>query len=118
MGTATPVVFWEIRGKDMSVLRDFYGSLFDWQFPEGDARTVPIDGNDKDDGFGLSGSVAAGSGDGWVAVYVRVPDIDASLVEVTAHGGRIIRGRTDPPGRATFAIVADPEGHILGLVQA
>lgn len=119
MGTRTPVVSWEIRGNDMATLRAFYGGLFDWNLGDDEtARYTPVDGTDIDDGFGLSGGIGAGRGEPWVTIYVRVPDLAATVEEVERLGGAIVRGITHREGAASFAIVKDPEGHVLGLAQA
>jgi len=120
MGTSSnPVVFWEIRGKDMGALSDFYGALFDWKInPSGNAGFAPIESRDKDDDFGLNGALGAGRGDGWVAVYVRVKDPQVTLDEAVKRGAKVILPVTDRPGQATIAIMADPEGHVVGLVRA
>ena len=113
-----PVVYWEIRGKDMAAMQDFYGAIFDWDINPGDAGYSPIDARDRDDDFGLNGGLGAGRGDGWVAVYVRVDDPDATLEEVVKRGGKVVRPLTHRPGAASIAIFEDPEGHIIGLVKA
>ena len=119
MGTSNPVVFWQIRGKDMAALKEFYGSIFDWDLSGGDGSSgVPVDGRDKDDGFGLGGGLGAGRGDGWVAVFVRVQDPQVTLDEVVERGGTVILGVTERPGQATIAVFGDPEGHVIGLVKA
>jgi predicted enzyme related to lactoylglutathione lyase len=119
MGTSSnPVVFWEIRGKDMDALKGFYGAIFDWKIEPPAPGFAPIESRDKDDDFGLNGGLTAGRGDGWVAVYVRVKDPEVTLDEVVKLGGKVILPVTDRPGQATIAIFSDPEGHVVGLVKA
>jgi hypothetical protein len=52
-----------------------------------------------------------------VTFYTETPDVTASLTKVTALGGRIVMPRTELPG-ATVGVFEDPEGHVLGLVEA
>lgn len=49
--------------------------------------------------------------------YVAVDDVDASAAEVTRLGGRVHRAPDDIPGVGRFAIVADPDGAVIGLLK-
>jgi predicted enzyme related to lactoylglutathione lyase len=48
-------------------------------------------------------------------VTIDVPAIDASLKEIEAAGGSVVRARTEIPGMGAFAYFKDPEGNTLGL---
>ena len=50
-------------------------------------------------------------------LYVRVPDLDASLQLVAAHGGQVLIPVTEVPGVVTFALFRDPEGNVMGIVK-
>jgi predicted enzyme related to lactoylglutathione lyase len=52
-----------------------------------------------------------------VTFYTETPDVTASLAKAKALGGRIVMPRTETPG-AILGIFEDPEGHVLGLVEA
>ena len=49
--------------------------------------------------------------------YVRVADINAVLARAVELGGSVIMPRFSPDGVAWLALVADPEGHIVGLSE-
>ena len=111
-----PVVHFEVLGKDAEALQGFYGKVFDWQLnpvmPTYAMVSTGVEG-------GIAGGVGAppdGSA-GHVTFYVRVPDIDATLETATKLGGRVIMPKFNPSPDATLALVADPEGHIIGLSE-
>jgi predicted enzyme related to lactoylglutathione lyase len=110
------VIHFEIVGKDQGALQRYYGNLFGWKlntdFPGGYGMTDPAE-------TGLIVGVGAtpdGSA-GHVTGYVTVDDIDATLAKAVDLGGSVIMPKFSPDGNAQLALVADPEGHILGLTQ-
>ena len=54
---------------------------------------------------------------GHVTGYVKVDDIDATLAKATELGGSVIMPKFSPDGSAQLALVADPEGHVVGLTE-
>lgn len=54
---------------------------------------------------------------GHVTGYVRVADIDATVARVTELGGSVVMPKFSPDSVAQLALVADPEGHVLGLTE-
>jgi len=113
---ASNLVHFEIMGPDGDASKAFYGDLFGWGFdsPEGfgDYHLTAAGG-------GLGGAVGKGSDEmpSYVTVYLQVPDIDAHLEEIGAAGGRTIQPRTEIPDMVTFALLADPAGNVIGLVE-
>ena len=49
--------------------------------------------------------------------YVRVADINQTLAKVTDLGGTVVMPKFSPDGTAQLALVADPEGHVVGLTE-
>jgi len=121
-----PVVHFEIIGTDPGGLRDYYGSLFAWEFSTGDATTDTVsppgnyhfvDGKTTGGGTGINGGIGGGEGfERRVLFYVAVPDVEAALHEAERLGGRRLLG--PEPGSGDFAVgqFADPEGNIVGVV--
>jgi predicted enzyme related to lactoylglutathione lyase len=115
---ANPVVHFEIVGSDDGALGTFYGKLFDW-------KVNPVDGMD---GYrlvdtGQEGSIGGGIGtsdDGrsHVTFYVQVDDPQAYLEKAEALGGKTVVPVTEIPNMVTFALFADPEGHVVGVVKS
>ena len=106
------VIHFEIVGKDQGALQRYYGNLFGWKlntdFPGGYGMTDAAE-------TGLI--VGVGSTPDGSAGHVTVDDIDATLAEALVLGGSVIMPKFSPDGNAQLALVADPEGHVLGLTQ-
>lgn len=114
---AHPVMWFEVLGADGDKLRQFYGGLFGWTFDAnnpikyglvntGDPRGIP----------GGVGQVQPGSRP-WVTFYVETPDVTGSLSAAERLGGRVVMPRMVTPD-VTMGVFEDPEGHVIGLVEA
>jgi predicted enzyme related to lactoylglutathione lyase len=109
-----PVVHFEITGKDGDALVAFYGDLFGW-------KTTAIEGMgyhliEKEEG-GIGGGVgAAPDGNGLATFYVQVDDPQAALDKAVELGGSVVTPVMSIPNMVTFALLADPEGHVIGVV--
>jgi predicted enzyme related to lactoylglutathione lyase len=114
---AHPVMWFEVLGQDGEGLRAFYSGLFGWKIDAnnpikyglvntGDARGIP----------GGVGQSAAGTRP-WVTFYVETPDVTASLSKAVGLGGKVVMSRTVTPD-VTMGVFEDPEGHVIGLVEA
>ena len=110
------VVHFEIVGRDTAALQKFYGDLFEWKLntdlPNGYGMTSP-----DQTGVIVGIGAAHDGGAGFVTGYVAVKDIDATLARATELGGRVIMPKFSPGPDATLGLLADPEGHILGLTE-
>ena len=49
--------------------------------------------------------------------YWHVPDLEAKLAEVSAAGATVKEPAHDVGGGRLVAIVTDPDGNVLGLLQ-
>ena len=49
--------------------------------------------------------------------YVETPDVAASLTQAQSLGGKVVIQRTVMPD-VTLGVFEDPEGHVVGLVEA
>ncbi|HLY13707.1 MAG TPA: VOC family protein [Candidatus Limnocylindrales bacterium] len=110
------VIHFEIVGKDQKALQSYYANLFGWKLdtsnPGGYGMTDPA-ATGVIVGVGATPDGSAGH----VTGYVTVDDIDATLAKAVDLGGSVIMPKFSPGPGATIALVADPEGHILGLTQ-
>jgi predicted enzyme related to lactoylglutathione lyase len=110
-------MWFEVLGTDADKLRQFYGSLFGWTFdvlPQVDYGVVKT--GDTRGVMGGVGKTSPGARP-WVTFYTETPDVTASLAKAETLGGKVIAPRTEVPG-AIIGIFEDPEGHVLGLVEA
>jgi len=114
---ADPVIWFEVLGKDAGKLRGFYGELFNWKFDMAPSAEMDYGMTTKED-TGIGGGVGKSpNGPGWVTFYVGVKDIDAAVAHAEKLGGKVLMPVTRLPD-TTIAVVADPEGHPVGLAQA
>ena len=110
------VIHFEVVGRDGPSLQSFYSDLFGWKLntdnPGGYGMTSP-------DQTGVVVGVGASQdgGAGHVTGYVAVDDIDAVLAKATELGGRVIMPKFSPGPGAVLGLVADPEGHVIGLTE-
>ena len=117
-----PVVHFEIMGKDADKLREYYSTLFGWEFNtdnEMNYGVVSREENLTPEGMGIGGGIgAAPEGyDGHVTFYVTVPDVEAALARAESLGGSRMMGPEEIMGRMILGMFKDPEGHVIGLIN-
>ncbi|HEX3840636.1 MAG TPA: VOC family protein [Acidimicrobiales bacterium] len=112
---ARPVVHWEIVARDPSRLSAFYRGLFNWEIGDGPIMTVNPGLGGPEPGPG--GHFREGD-DAGVRLYIQVRDLATSLTQAAELGGVVISQPFDLPGAPTLAIIHDPEGNEVMLVQA
>lgn len=117
-----PVVHFEIMGKDAEKLREYYSTLFGWEFNadnEMNYGVVSREQNLTPDGTGIGGGIgtAPEGYDGHVTFYVTVPDVEAALVQAESLGGSRMMGPEEIMGRMILGMFKDPEGHVIGLIN-
>ena len=112
---AYPVVHWEIGGRDMPALRDFYAKAFGWTVTDADSSYAMVAAAEGGLGGGLMQTP-----DGvppYVTVYVQVDDLDAALEEITQLGGTRLIPPTAVSESVSFAMFRDPQGNVVGLLK-
>jgi uncharacterized protein len=113
MGNA--VVHFEICGPDDARLGAFYRELFGWRITAVPGYTLI----DTCAGSGINGGISAShDGQAWCTFYVEAADLQPILDKANLLGARTVTPITDVPGMVTFAMLADPDGLLIGLVQA
>ena len=114
---AHPVMWFEVLGRDGDRLRTFYADLFGWKI----AGDTPMKYGlvDTGEARGIPGGIGAAypGTRPWVTFYVETPDVTASLAQSEKLGGRVVMPRTVLPD-VTLGVLEDPEGHVIGLVEA
>lgn len=103
-----------IAANDLSASRDFYASLFGWQFVEvsPEVRTAVTSS-------GPAVTLRAGNPAGFQGVtpFVAVADVNAALAQVAAAGGATERAPWPVPMAGTLARFTDPAGTVYGLMS-
>ena len=114
--TEARVIQLEVVGKDQVALQRYYGELFGWSFDTSNPA-----------GYGMTDPATSGSPSAWarrpdgsaghVTGYVTVADVDATLARAAALGGSVIMPKFSPAPGVQIALLADPEGHVIGLTE-
>src|SRR6266508_3393126 len=108
---ANPVVHFEILGEDTEKLSDFYSKLFDWKVNSDNPMGYGIVDTGADGAIG--GGIGKAEGPSMVTFYVSVDDPQAYLDKAAELGGKTVVGVTEIPNMVTFALLSDPEGHVV-----
>lgn len=110
-----PVVHWEIAGRNVGALRDFYAKAFGWDVIDAGPNYRLVQPEDG----GMGGGLMATPGDipPYVTIYIRVDDLDAALTDIGHLGGVTVVPPTAINETASFAMFRDPEGNVVGLLK-
>ncbi len=113
--TEPRVIHFEILGNDQKALQSFWSDLFglklDTSSPGGYGMTDPAQ-------TGIVFGIGEKRGPvGHVTAYVRVADIDATLAKAVELGGSVIMPKFNAGPEAVLAVVADAEGHVVGISE-
>lgn len=111
-----PLCHFELMVNDTETARAFYGSVFDWQFDDQSmpGYTLINAGSEPSGGLFKRPDQAPGV---CVNVYFQVDDLDATLVNAQKQGATVLVPKTEIPNTGHFALIADPEGIPVGLMQ-
>jgi predicted enzyme related to lactoylglutathione lyase len=108
-----PIVHIEFSAADLEAAGRFYSTVFGWrvvQMPEMHYATF----EDGAAGGGFN-PLTPESPAGTVLVYIATEDIDATLKQITAQGGKVLQTKTEIAGYGWFGVFADPTGNRVGL---
>lgn len=113
-------VWADLFSADVAAARDFYQQLFDWQWQsvDGDVYSIAFS-----DGRPVAGLVARPQQSGetararWI-YYASVPDVAATAAAVETAGGRTLIDPQTMPERGDYAIFADPQGALFGVIHS
>ena len=114
---SAPVVFAEIHGRDGAALRSFYAELFGWVFAAMPGSAVDYGmAQTGEGGIGVGVGAAPEGRAGQVTFYVRTDDVAGALTTAERRGGAVSLPATTMADGTVLGMVADPEGHVIGLV--
>lgn len=110
--------WYELTTPDLEAAQAFYTAVIGWTFsgagmPDFDYRLASAGG---DMVAGLMLPPKAGMPPFWT-VYVAVDDGEATLAALRAGGGMVHKDLAEIPGTGRFAIVADPQGAVFGILE-
>ena len=115
--TSSPICYLEIPAPDIEKAETFYSTVFGWKITPSDL------GVEKYSMFGtgenqLMGGLDASKPvqDGGIIIYIKVDNIDTTLVMVKGEGGSVVRDKHDIGGGHGFsATFKDSNGNHIGL---
>jgi len=114
----SPVVHFEIMGRNAETLKKFYSQLFNWQIQWMDEIKYGMVQAQKEQSIGGGiGQIQDGS-EPYTVFYIEVDDPQAYLDKALGMGAKIVTPVTVYPGMVTFATFRDPEGNLIGLVKS
>ena len=97
---------------------DFYAQLFGWEKGEandmGEMGTYQVFGRGAHPVGGMFDRPPQMPVSAWL-FYVKVPDLDAAVKAVAAHGGQVLNGPMEVPGGDRIAQCMDPQGAMFAL---
>lgn len=105
--------------RDPVAAAEFYSALFDWECERSDSPDAHIVGRIR--GLDVAGLGATDPGGSDVATwntYVWASSADETTAAAVAAGGTVVTAPIDIPGAGRLAMVADPEGAIVGVWEA
>jgi len=109
---AGKLVHFELPTNDSAGAKEFYGSLFGWQFQSFGEMDYHLTQTADDQGGAVSGMQEGEN----ATIYFDVDDIDASLAHVRELGGQA-EDKQPVPGMGWFAHCKDPGGTNFSLWQ-
>lgn len=114
---SAPVMWFEIAGRDLDGLTRFYTELFGWAVNADNPMKYGM--VDTGTSTGIPGGIFAAGDDGaeYVSVYVAVADLPGALVRAEDLGAKVVQPVTQVPDGPQIAMITDPEGHRIGLLQ-
>jgi predicted enzyme related to lactoylglutathione lyase len=102
------ISMFEIAGPNASNLAAFYDTLFQWDLKESQPGWWTTSE------AGIDGGVLQ-MDNSFATFYVEVEDVEATLKDAAANGGRVVIGPITEGG-VTFARLADPDGNLIGIL--
>lgn len=112
------VVHFEIPVNNLEAAAEFYRTVFGWKIQKWDGPVEYWMIDTGEDGPGINGGLLRRQDPAQPVVNtVGVEDLDATLAQVTAAGGKIALPRMGVPGVGWLAYIMDPEGNISGVMQ-
>ena len=117
------IVHFEIPFANVDVIKNFYTKVFNWTFTKWEGpEDYWLITTGKNEEPGIDGGLIPVMGEMGVTKgminTIDVDDLDQTLARVVANGGTEIMPKSPVPGVGWLAYVKDPEGTVIGMMQA
>jgi predicted enzyme related to lactoylglutathione lyase len=113
------VVHFDMSAQNPKGLVPFYERIFGWKFQKWDGPMeywLITTGPDSEPG--INGGLVVRQADSSTMNTLEVADIDKTLEQIKALGGKVLQDKGPIPGVGWYAQFADPEQNIFGLMQS
>jgi predicted enzyme related to lactoylglutathione lyase len=110
---SSPLIHFEVAGKDAGKLQSFFGDLFGWQIDANNQMNYGMVNLSDQVGGGITPTQEGQPG--YAMFYIGVDDVEASMQKAESLGGSRVFGPMDVPDGPTIGHFADPEGNVVGL---
>lgn len=111
--------WFEVMVADPDAVQDFYAQVLGWEWcsagMEGFDYRLARSGADMVAGLMALADCTEGTPPNWT-VYLAVDDCDATAAQAKALGGAVLKDPADIPGTGRFAVLADPQGAVFGIL--
>jgi len=120
-----PVVHFELPADNVERAQRFYNQAFGWKVNALPGMGYTLFHTTATDAQGMVGTPGNING-GMLKrqaffqhpiLTIQVADLEKSLQQVEAGGGKVVRGKQPVQGVGFAAYVQDPEGNVIGLIQ-
>jgi uncharacterized protein len=112
------VVHFEIPVDDAARARDFYTSVFGWDFGEWEGGGYWLTDAGPEDEAGTGGALIERSElHASPVVVIGVASIDAALERAQAAGAEVVSPKSPIPSIGWAGYLRDPEGNIVGVFE-
>jgi len=111
-----PLFHWELMVSDVPKAIDFYSKVFDWEFDEKSFPAYPLIKTGDTPGGAVMAKPSHSPAPA-LNIYFHVQDIESTLTRALVQGATVIAPRTPILGIGFWAMFADPDGIVIGLIQ-
>jgi hypothetical protein len=114
------IMWFESASTDIPASAKFYGDLFGWPMVTDEKLNYTMTAFGQGEvGMGFNEiNEEMGITPGSVLVYVDVADVDATIAQAKELGAPIFLDKTEIPTVGWMAILGDPGGNRIGVMQA
>ncbi|HSF64392.1 MAG TPA: VOC family protein, partial [Paracoccaceae bacterium] len=112
--------WYELDTPDLDAAGSFYARILGWKVADsgmaGFDYRLARSGDDMVAGMMSNVGQLGGPSPSWL-IYFAVDDCDQTAADIRVAGGKVWKEPADIPGTGRFAVVADPQGAVFGLLQ-
>jgi predicted enzyme related to lactoylglutathione lyase len=117
--SSNPIVFWELASSDGEKSVNFFKKVFNWQLEYDENlkfHTVAIP-KEENEFWGGGIFTIKNAKLPFLALYIKVDDIDSKIKEIEANGGSIAEKPTDISENTRICLFNEPSGVTFAMIQ-